>query len=239
MDRDLQQLIEVNAKGRVFVTCSSRGITDLSVIQYYGDVIRQAIEAGVSGDASPLAFNRLLDEQIAWLEAELDRERDAREEQANHVKVDVESPQKREKKESGYVPEAKSMPEKLADRRAGMDSLLKNECVSLKLITPGQAKKMTRRFLGKDPKVAEEEVVVELRNTLYSQIRQFIRSHKGGPWSSHNAQSDLRMDIASTKSVSAVVTLTQHIFNERDEWLQDNKGGLTGRFFGGRFWTKR
>ncbi|RLJ22339.1 hypothetical protein DJ031_01060 [bacterium endosymbiont of Escarpia laminata] len=239
MDRDLQQLIEVNVKGRVFVACSSRGITDLSIIQYYGDVIRQTIEAGLSGDASPLAFNKLLDEQIAWLEAELDRESDAREEQANQVVNDGDSPQKRVRKESGYVPEAKSMPEKLADRRAGMDALLKNECVTLKLITPGQAKKMTRRFLGKDPKVAEEEVVVELRNTLYSQIRQFIRSHEGGPWTSHSAQSDLRMDIAATQSVRAVVTLTQHIFNERDEWLQDNKGGLTGRFFGGRFWTKR
>ncbi len=239
MDRDLQQLIEVNSKGRVFVTCSSRGITDLSKIQYYGDVIRQAIEAGISGDASPMVLNKLLDEQIAWLEVELDRESDAREEEANPVKEDDEPSQKRVKKESGYVPEAKSMPEKLADRRAGMDALLKNECVALKLITPGQAKKMARRFLGKDPKVAEEEVVVELRNTLYSQIRKFIRSHEGGPWSSHSAQSDLRMDISATKSVRAVVTLTQHIFNERDDWLQENKGGLTGRFFGGRFWTKR
>ncbi|RDH92275.1 MAG: hypothetical protein DIZ77_08880 [endosymbiont of Seepiophila jonesi] len=100
MDRDLQQLIEVNVKGRVFVTCSSRGITDLSIFQYYGDVIRQAIEAGISGDPSSLAFNRLLDEQIAWLEAELDRESDAREEQANQVVKDGDSPQtEREERE--------------------------------------------------------------------------------------------------------------------------------------------
>ena len=139
-----------------------------------------------------------------------------------------------EKRPSGYILKAKSMPERLAVQRGGMERLLDNECVTLKLITPSQAKRMKHRMLGQEPEVAEKELVSELRNILHQQVRDFIRRNKGGPWASATLQNDLRMDIIATRSLRSLVTLSKELLSERQEWLNKNKVSLASRLFGGK-----
>ncbi len=47
---------------------------------------------------------------------------------------------------------------------------------------------MSRGMVGREPKKAEADIVVELRATLHTQIRKFLRKHKGGPWNNPKAQ---------------------------------------------------
>jgi hypothetical protein len=42
------------------------------------------------------------------------------------------------------------------------------------------------------------------------------------------------MDIARTKTVRSLVSLSRQLLEERDEWLAKTKGSMTGRFFGGK-----
>jgi hypothetical protein len=131
------------------------------------------------------------------------------------------------------------MPERLADQRVGMQHLLEKECVTLKLITPEQAKRMRRRLLGQEPEQAEQELVAELRNILHQQVRAFIRKHDGGPWSTVKLQHELRMDIVATRSLRSLVTLARELLAEREEWLKKNHIGLSGRLFGGKILFKK
>jgi hypothetical protein len=237
MERHLKQLIDVNTSGRVFAVCSSRGIKDPIVIGCYTDIMRQAIEAEISDECTPETFKKLLDKKSKWLEAEIDqvRQDEAPVEQtpAEQNQADGEQDEPNTKS-SGYVPKAKSMPERLADERAEIEKMLTTDCVNLKLLTPKQAAAMKRRMFGKETKKAEEEIVVELRNTLHQQIRAFIRKHEGGPWSSASLQDELRMDIAATKSVRSVTNMAKELLLEREEWLKENRGSLSGLLFGGK-----
>jgi hypothetical protein len=232
MDTEFEKLIKVNIQGRVFVACQSRGVTDPTIIGYYVDILEQSVTALMPADCTPADFQAILEDQLKWLEGELDQVRGESESkqgaaQARHVTTG-------DKHETGYVPDAKTMPERLKDRRAIMEHLLDNDCITLKLITPEEANKFKQGLLGKEPEKAEEEVVAALRTVLHEQIRKFIRKHNGGPWSSANQQHDLRMDITRTKTLRSLVTLAKTLLGEREEWLQKTKGNLTGRFFGGK-----
>ncbi len=242
MDKNFKRLIKVNIQGRVFVTCQSRGVTDPTIIGYYVEIMEQAIIALLADDSTPADFQVILDDQLRWLEDELDQ---IRSEQPSSPPATDEKPKSpgvaatsssqtnEEKKTSGYMPEGKTMPERLKDRRAIMEHLLDNDCITLKLVTPDEAIKFKHGLLGKDPEKAEEEVVIALRNVLYTQMRKFIREHNGGPWASASQQHELRMDITKTRTLRSLVMLARELFSERMEWLQ-TKGSLTGRFFGGR-----
>ena len=240
MDKEFQKLIRVNIQGRVFVTCQSRGVTDPTIIGYYVEILEQAVTALLADESSPSDFQRILEEQLVWLETELDQIRG--ELPASAVAAEANSQESDpapvaaggEKKETGYVPEAKSMPERLKDRRAIMEHLLDNDCITLKLVTPEEAKKFKRGLVGKVPEKAEEEVVTALRNVLHEQVRKFIRKHNGGPWAGATLQHEVRMDITRTKTLRSLVTLAKELLGEREEWLQKSKGSLTGRFFSGR-----
>ena len=244
MDKDFEKLIRVNIQGRVFVTCQSHGITDPTIIGYYVEILEQAVTALLTEESTPSDFQRILEEQLLWLEGELDQVRGEQPASAEaSPERRQETPQERapepavsagEKKETGYVPEAKSMPERLKDRRAIMEHLLDNDCITLKLVTPEEAKKFKRGLVGKVPEKAEEEVVAALRNALHEQVRKFIRKHNGGPWASATLQHEVRMDITRTKTLRSLVTLAKELLSEREEWLHKTKGSLTGRFFGGR-----
>ncbi|MEJ2454293.1 MAG: hypothetical protein P8103_09085 [Candidatus Thiodiazotropha sp.] len=243
MDTDFEKLIRVNIQGRVFVTCQTRGVTDPAIIGYYVDILEQSVSALLTKDSTPADFQAVLEEQLKWLEGELDQVRSEARAQPGADKDLSESEQGAEqerhttagdKHETGYVPEAKAMPERLKDRRAIMEHLLDNDCITLKLITPEEAQKYKHGLLGKQPENAEEEVVTALRTVLHEQIRKFIRKHNGGPWANANKQHELRMDITRTKTLCSLVTLAKELLSERDEWLQKTKGSLTGRFFGGK-----
>jgi hypothetical protein len=240
MDSQFEKMIEVNVQGRVFIICQAHGVTDLTIIGYYTEILQQAIMAMLTDESTPSEFHNLLNDQAKWLESEISQVRDmqsAADPQAAAQEGDEERQQRllnANKKVTGFVPEAKSMPERLKDRRADMEQLLLNDCVTLKLVTPDEAKKLKHELLGKDPDKAEEEVVALLRNSVHEQVRKFIRKHNGGPWASATLQTEVRMDITRTKSLRSLITLSRQLLQEREEWLMKTKGSLTGRFFGGK-----
>lgn len=241
MDEDFERMINVNTRGRVFLVCQSRGVTDPTIVSYYVEIAVQAIIARMTDESSTADFQQLLEEQLHWLEGELDQTPDNSQPAAEIEEADVPdvadgdpAPPKEEKKPTGYVPEAKAMPERLKDRRSIMEHLLDNDCITLKLVTPDEAKEYKHGLLGKDPEKAEAELVAALRNVVYSQVRKFIRRHNGGPWASATLQHEVRMDITKTRSLRSLVTLARELLSEREEWLKKTKGSLTGRFFGGR-----
>jgi hypothetical protein len=246
MDSQFEQMMQVNIQGRVFIICKNHGVTDPTIIGYYTEIMQQAINAMMTDGSTPADFHKLLNEQADWLEKEVGQVRDTAEDdqlaaaigenEDQEIDASGEKPTilNADKKATGYVPEAKSMPERLKDRRADMEHLLLNDCVTLKLVTPKEAKKLKHGLVGKDPEKAEEEVVALLRNSVHSQLRKFIRKHNGGPWATATLQTEVRMDIARTRSVRSLVSLSRQLLEEREEWLAKTKSSLTGRFFGGK-----
>ncbi len=242
MDNQFEKLIDINISGRVFAICQSRRVVDPTIISYYTDILRQAVQAHLNEECSLSDFNRILTEQAVWLESEIDQMAPSRPEKRSATTLEESplevGPQTEEsepqKKPSGYIPQAKSMPERLADQRAGMERLLEKDCVTLKLITPSQAKHFKRRLLGQEPEKAEQELVAELRNILHEQVRKFIRKNEGGPWDTATLQHELRMDIVSTRTLRSLVTLARELLMEREQWRQKNKSSLSGRLFGGK-----
>ncbi|MCU7919337.1 MAG: hypothetical protein KZQ95_13425 [Candidatus Thiodiazotropha sp. (ex Epidulcina cf. delphinae)] len=243
MDSQFEQMIQVNIQGRVFVICQSHGITDPTIIGYYIEILEQAIISQLTDGSTPTDFQRILTEQVDWLEAEISQvsvnpqpaapsqTTDGVESEGDDQKPATKTTNK---KVTGYMPEAKSMPELLKDRRAIIEHLLDNDCITLKLVTPTEAKKFKHGLLGREPEEAEEALVAQLRNVLHNQVRKFIRKHNGGPWASATLQHDVRMDITKTRTLRSLVTLSRQLLNEREEWLSKTKNSLTGRFFSGR-----
>ncbi|MCU7933297.1 MAG: hypothetical protein KZQ99_00265 [Candidatus Thiodiazotropha sp. (ex Dulcina madagascariensis)] len=243
MDSQFEQMIQVNIQGRVFVICQSHGITDPTIIGYYIEILEQAIISQLTDRSTPTDFQRILTEQVDWLESEISQVSVNPQPAAPSQTTDgVESEgddrkpatKTTNKKVTGYMPEAKSMPELLKDRRADIEHLLDNDCITLKLVTPAEAKKFKHGLLGREPEEAEEALVAQLRNVLHDQLRKFIRKHNGGPWASATLQHDVRMDITRTRTLRSLVTLSKQLLNEREEWLSKTKNSLTGRFFSGR-----
>jgi hypothetical protein len=241
MDAEFEQLIKVNVKGRVFVTCQSRRVTDPTIIDYYVDIMEQEIHAQLTDESKPTDFHRVLEEKLTWLESELDQTGqqapvDPPEEVSAEPVASEADAKKSEakKKPSGYVPDAKAMPERLKDKRSIMEHLLDNDCITLKLVTPNQAKKFKHNLLGREPEKAEEELVANLRNVLHEQVRKFIRKNNGGPWASATLQHEVRMDITRTRTLRSLVTLARELLEEREEWLAKTKSSITGRLFGGK-----
>ena len=246
MDSQFRQMIQVNIKGRVFVICQSRGITDPSIIGYYNQILEEATVAMLPEGSTIADFHRALDEQVAWLESEIERLSDTssidapaapprktlKEEAAE--KEEAEKRLNAEKKAVAYVPEAKTMPERLKDQRAEMEQLLVNDCVTLKLVSPTQARKFKHELGGQDPEKAEEELVARLRSVLYSQMAKFIRKHNGGPWVGAAEQTEVRMQISRTSTLAALVNLSRQLLHEREEWMSKTKTSLVGRLFSGR-----
>ncbi len=246
MDDQFLKMVEVNVKGRVFVICQSCGVTDVSVIHYYTEVMQQAILAQLTEDAdtSAEAFQRLLDQQAEWLASELRQlvvegafdqpVAEMVEDDSVLDTSDSEALSRADKKPTGFIPEAKSMPERLKDRRAEMEHLLTHDCITLKLVTDSEAKQLKRDLVGRLPEKAEEELVARLRNVLHSQVSKFIRKHQGGPWQTVTQQTEIRMEIAHTKSLRSLVFLSRQLLQEREEWMLKSKSSLVGRLFGGR-----
>lgn len=247
MDKAFEKLIKVNTQGRVFVTCQSRGVYDPAIIGYYAEILEQEILALLPDESTPAEFHRILGERLLWLENELDQVREesplrssvpesgvAAEFVSEEAFETTTTSTREEKKTSGYVPEAITLPERLKDQRSIMEHLLNNDCITLKLVTPEEAKHFKHELTGKLPETAEEELVTRLRNVLHEQVRKFIRKNNGGPWATASLQHEVRMDITKTRSLRSLVSLARELLNEREEWLAKTKSSLTGRFFGGR-----
>lgn len=235
MNSQLQQMMQVNIRGRAFVICQSRGITDPSIINYYAQILEEETVAMLADDCSAADFYKALNEKAEWLEREVDQLSDSGVmEVAAPDQEEKPKPVKHQKKTSGYMPEAKSMPERLKDRRSEMEHLLVNDCVTLKLVTPKQAKQHVHELLGRDPEKAEADLVANLRNALHQQVVNFIRKNNGGPWNSLTEQTEIRMQIAQTKTLQSLINLSKMLLSEREEWMLKTKNNLVGRLFGGR-----
>ncbi|MEW8256685.1 MAG: hypothetical protein AB2747_20205 [Candidatus Thiodiazotropha taylori] len=249
MSDQLKQMMQVNIKGRAFVICQSHGITDPSIMGYYVQILEEATMGMLNPESSVADFHEALNEKSKWLEREVGQLTDPSESgqsdavqqaSAEELVAELQEPAKpvtahqQNKKATGYVPEAKSMGERLKDQRSEMEHLLMNDCVTLKLVTPKQAKKHVHELVGRDPKKAEEDLVANLRNALHQQVVGFIRKHNGGPWSSATEQTEIRMQIASTKTLQSLVNLSKMLLSEREEWMAKTKHSLVGRLFGGK-----
>lgn len=128
----------------------------------------------------------------------------------------------------------KTLEEKLADYRESLSKLIRNDCVTLGLLSPKRAEQVCVHLAGKTPEAAEKDVIAELRNNLHKQLREIIRKQKGGPWKSVKAQEELRVEIAATSSLKSVIKLTRHLLRERDEWEKQNGGSGLRSLFSGR-----
>ncbi|MCG8489276.1 MAG: hypothetical protein MI756_17550 [Chromatiales bacterium] len=246
MSDQQKQMMQVNIKGRAFVICQSHGITDPSIIGYYVQILEEATLSMLNAESSVADFHNALNEKAKWLEQEIGQltdsasgsgevqEKPEGEEDAEQQDSDKPAIVQQHKKATGYVPEAKSMGERLKDRRSEMEHLLLNDCVTLKLVSPKQAKKHVHELVGRDPKKAEEDLVANLRNALHQQVIGFIRKHNGGPWNSATEQTEIRMQIASTKTLQSLVNLSKMLLSEREEWMAKTKNSLVGRLFGGK-----
>lgn len=126
------------------------------------------------------------------------------------------------------------MEDKLEESRKPLRKILNEDCVRLGLLDIKRAEKLASRLAGKSREDAEAEIVAEIRNNLHQQVRAYLRKYKGGPWPSPKLQEELRVDIASTNSVHAVVTLTRFLLKERRNWETKMKKGKLGNLFGGK-----
>lgn len=131
----------------------------------------------------------------------------------------------------GEKTSSSDMISKLDLQRKPVQSLILDECTKLRLVKPERAQQLVEQFSGKQPEEAEEEVVCELRNNLHQQVRAFIRKDKGGAWRSPKAQEEVRMDIAATRTLRGLISLTLEILREREAWCKKNKKGLMSRLF--------
>ena len=131
------------------------------------------------------------------------------------------------------TPSPLSLEEKLSASRDPIKKLLAEDCIQLGLITPERAKELILHLTGKMPEQAEQDINDELRNNLHSQVRKIIRDLKGGPWKSVKQQEDIRLDIANTRSINSVLSLTRQLFQERDNWEKAHCGkSVIGRLTG-------
>ncbi|MEJ2426338.1 MAG: hypothetical protein P8101_18160 [Candidatus Thiodiazotropha sp.] len=51
MDEQFHKMVEVNIKGRVFVTCQTYGVSDPGMVSYYNEVLEQGRD--ISAAARP------------------------------------------------------------------------------------------------------------------------------------------------------------------------------------------
>lgn len=135
--------------------------------------------------------------------------------------------------QSGML-QVKTMEEKLQDARQPLHKLLREDCVTLGLIDAQRAEQLVCSLAGRTREAAEADIVAELRNNLHQQLRTYIRKHKGGPWASHKAQEDLRLDIVATRTVHSLLMLARQVLREREQWEANKPPGGVRSLLGGK-----
>jgi hypothetical protein len=237
--------LEMNIAGRVMLLLSQLGIRDTRSLSIYLNAVKAAVRHRAVND-QPISLGHLepfLSEQLEMLVTALRRRRGLlrvpmpRQEAGGSAKTPPSTDEhdsvarRPPKPASGYVPVAKSMEEKLKDDRKPVQKLLVEDCVAEHLLDRPKAEELIAGMTGKTPQDAELEIVEYLRQELQSQVRHFIRSDKGGPWSSPHAQEDLRKDIHAAKSVRGVLMLCRQIVKEHQDWEREHgHGGILGLF---------
>ncbi len=249
MNESLEKTVETNVAGRVMLLCTTLHIADLDQIDAAIKKVKRNVLTQLERKRLGVeALSGLLDEQIVQLEKDLRKSEvepapaEQKTEKKKAQSVEISEPVEKTRKQT--PPPAKKISEetikeldmtkKLAAERKPVQKLVLEDCVQIGLVTRERAEYLVTQFAGKAPKDAELEVVIELRNNLHTQIRKFMRKHKGGPWPSPKEQEELRLDIVNTPSISSLLSLTRMILRERREWLNRSRRGITGRIFGSR-----
>jgi len=235
--------LEMNITGLLMLRLSQLGVKDSRGLSIFmnavGAVVRQ--REGTEQVVGLGNFESFLNEQLEMLVTALQKSRgilstpslaqviasesDAPDQDAGSVTKRSARPA------SGYVPVPKSMEEKLKDDRKPVQKLLLEDCVAEHLLDMPKAKALIAGMTGKTPHDAEQEIVECLRSVLQNQVKQFIRSDKGGPWSNPHAQEELRQDIHAANSVRGVLTLCRQVVKEHQTWEQEHDhGGILGLF---------
>lgn len=99
------------------------------------------------------------------------------------------------------------MEAKLQVERKPLRHLIREDSIRLGLISKYGAEVLANGLAGRKGDQAEDEIVTELRNNLNKQVRQYVWSHKGGPWPAPKAQEDLRLDVVATRHIYSLLTL--------------------------------
>jgi hypothetical protein len=126
------------------------------------------------------------------------------------------------------------MEARLQVERKPLRKLIREDCISLGLVSKDRAEALVNGLAGRTREQAEADIVAELRNNLHQQIRQYIRRHKGGPWSSPKAQEELRLDVVATHHIHGVLTLARQVLQERQKWESSQKKGVMQSLLGGK-----
>ena len=241
--------LEMNIAGRLMLLLSQLGIKDERSLSVYLDAVCAVVQqrAGTEHEVHHGNLEPFLDEQLGLLVSALQKRRGilgmpkAAQGLAAAMADAAQTPdsgdqqgpasKRPQKASTGYVPVAKTMEEKLKDDRKPVQKLLLEDCVAERLVDLPKAKELIAGMTGKTPQDAELEIVEYLRQELQSQVKQFIRTDKGGPWSSPHAQEDLRQDIHAARSVRGVLLLCRQIVKEHQAWEQEHgHGGILGLF---------
>lgn len=241
--------LQMNIAGRLMLMLSKHGVNQTRSLSVYlgavGAVVRQreaTAHAVRLGNLEPF-----LNEQLEMLQTAMQKRRGilgmplftkgtvggGGASPATAVSVDAakSSSRRQARAASGYVPVAKKMEDKLKDDRKPIQKLLLEDCVAERLLDVSRARDMVAGMTGKAPQDAEREIVEYLREVLQAQVKQFIRSDKGGPWSNPHAQEDLRQDIHAANSVRGVLLLCRQIVKEHQSWEEEHdQGGILGLF---------
>ncbi|WP_043107283.1 hypothetical protein [endosymbiont of unidentified scaly snail isolate Monju] len=253
METPKSDTLEVNLRGRILLGAARHGVRDPRRVAVLARAIVAVVEHCHPEERPSLRqLEPLLTEQLALLEAALVNAR-AQEAPALAVAAPVaaqtagpedeasetaEEPprglRRRTLKGKGHTVVAKSMEEKLREGRQPVQELLRNDCVQLGLIDRKQVERLIRGMLGKQPEVAEQDVVEVLRQILQDQVKGIIRRLKGGPWATPQAQEEMRQDIHHARSVRVILMLARQVIKERRAWEKKHGKGLFGGLFGGR-----
>ena len=241
--------LEMNIAGRLMLLLSQLGMKDERSLSIYLDAVCAVVRqrAGTEREVHHGNLEPFLEEQLSLLVGALQKRRgilgmptagqgmaaglDDAAEMQEPGEAQEPASKRSQKPSSGYVPVARSMEEKLKDDRKPVQKLLLEDCVAERLVDVPKAKELIAGMTGKTPQDAELEIVEYLRQELQTQVKQFIRTDKGGPWSSPHAQEDLRQDIHAARSVRGVLLLCRQIVKEHQEWEREHgHGGILGLF---------
>jgi len=237
--------IDACVSKRVTAVCRASRIMAPKRITLFSHTVADAVQqllGGPDGAATPL--EQLVDQQARLLKEALGtvkkRVAAERAEQRARARAEQQAAEAGQDATTGQGAGAddtltgKSLEEKLAESRAPLRQLLREDCVQLGLVTPERAGELAIHLAGKTPQKAEREIIEELRNNLHRQVKAIIRELKGGPWGSVKQQEGLRLDIAATNSIKSVLALTRQLLAERDKWEQENQSGFLGGLMRGR-----
>lgn len=243
--------IDVNVTGRLMLLLTKQGLLDNRCLSIYKSAVCDVVRKHLATDGGDgfAGIDRMLDEQMDLLDVSLQarvRRRDISAGQSPAAVPDMavdadatprhapETPGKAAREaraSSGYMPNVKSMEEKLKDERIPVQSLLREDCVRVGLIDKKQAERLILGMTGKTSAAAEQDIVEQLRQTLQDQVKSFIRKSKGGPWGDPRTQEELRKDIHAARSVRSVLMLARQVTKEFQTWRDEHqRGGILGLF---------